>query len=787
MGYAALRYTLGVTLLAGLYYLTGKLGLALATPPGFATVIWPAAGIALGIVLIWGMKYLPGVFIGSLLVNLDKALHQAEPASLSVAVTIGVGIGCGAVLQAAAEVYLCRLAGVAKRRFDNDKIIASFYVSTAISCCVAPLIGVTVLYLAGAVQPEQILVNITVWLTGDVLGAWIFAPVAIFIFAPASFASNQRRLAVVGPLMTAFVVFVVVQASAGKEAHRRQQLKFEQEAATIASRFRERVNGYLDILASIESYFNSIDEVTYAQYKSFTEILTTRYPGIQALSWNRRVTAADRKNFEADIQSQGFAGYRIKDPAPGGTFNRAPQRDVYFPVTFVAPYKRNSTAHGFDTYHTGPPSGDKRRKVLDAARDSGVTHVTGRIEIVQDRHSRYGLLFYRPVYSAPASTIAERQRLHRGFCAGVFFVPDLLRSTSEAATARNMQFQLLDVENGQLKTLFDSRTPDNKEPAKPLTIAPGAIRWAARMPVAGRTWQLHFQDDRLQNASQFPLVWNVVVSGFLFTSLAGAFVLLVTGRTDRVEQIVRQRTAELERSNANLERSNIDLQHFAYVASHDLQTPLRSISGFSQLLQAEVKESSEKVDRYVFRIVRATQRMQALIDDLLEYSRVGSSGHRFEKAALEDALADSLVMLDSVVQESGAVITHDKLPELIFDPSQITQVFQNLIGNSIKYMPAGSKPAIHVAAVVENGLCKVTVRDNGIGISKKHQERIFDIFRRLHTQTEYAGTGIGLALCRRIVQRHGGRIWVESELGAGSEFHFVIPETPPAEDSVEPA
>ncbi len=166
--------------------------------------------------------------------------------------------------------------------------------------------------------------------------------------------------------------------------------------------------------------------------------------------------------------------------------------------------------------------------------------------------------------------------------------------------------------------------------------------------------------------------------------------------------------------------------------------------------------------------------MQALINDLLTYSRVGTQGKDFELIDCEAVLDRTLVNLQAAVQENEAVLTHYPLPTVMADDSQLGQVFQNLIGNAIKYH-GDEQPEVHIGAERKNGVWLFSVRDNGIGIDPEHAERIFLIFQRLHTRAEYSGTGIGLAICKRIVERHGGRIWVESEPGKGSSFYFTIP------------
>lgn len=241
-----------------------------------------------------------------------------------------------------------------------------------------------------------------------------------------------------------------------------------------------------------------------------------------------------------------------------------------------------------------------------------------------------------------------------------------------------------------------------------------------------------------------------------------------------LEHRVAERTAELARANDALERSNVELQQFAYVASHDLQSPLRSISGFVQLLQKDYAERlDQQANQWIERVVENTKRMQALIHDLLVYSRNGSEARPFAPTDTREVFDHALEALEDSIRNTGAEINHGDLPTVSGDRSQLVQLFQNLIDNGIKYR-GDEPPKIHVTAEAKGGEWLFSVRDNGIGIAPKHSEKIFGIFQRLHTQHAYPGTGIGLAICRRVVHRHHGRIWVESEVGKGSVFYFTI-------------
>jgi PAS domain S-box-containing protein len=237
--------------------------------------------------------------------------------------------------------------------------------------------------------------------------------------------------------------------------------------------------------------------------------------------------------------------------------------------------------------------------------------------------------------------------------------------------------------------------------------------------------------------------------------------------------IIRDIT-EHKQTLAELERSNKDLEQFAYAASHDLQEPLRTVSNFSQLLGRRYKGKLDaKADQFIGFIVDGTTRMQEMIDNLLVYSRVTTRAKPFEPTDFKTVFDQALANVKMAVEESGALVIHDPLPTVMADASQMVQLFQNLLSNAIKFRK--EKPRIIVSAVQKGNEWHFSVKDNGIGIAPEFMEYIFKMFQREHASAEYPGTGIGLAICKRIVERHGGRIWVESEQGKGSTFYFTIP------------
>ncbi len=303
-------------------------------------------------------------------------------------------------------------------------------------------------------------------------------------------------------------------------------------------------------------------------------------------------------------------------------------------------------------------------------------------------------------------------------------------------------------------------------------------------PVLGKNNEVQYIIHRVEDVTEFIRLKEAETSQLkLMQKLqthAGKMEVEIFHRAQEIQEVnkhLERVTKELEEYNGKLASSNERLKEFAYVASHDLQEPLRMISNFVQLLQKRYKNKlDEEADEFIQYAVSGAERMKALINDLLMYSRVDTQGKPFKETSMQQVLDCTLVDLQQTIEEVGAKISFDSLPPVYGDATQLGQVWQNLIVNALRYRDPTKPVEIQVGVSSDDGYWKFFIKDNGIGIDPQFHEKVFKIFQRLHSYQDHEGTGIGLAVCKRIIEHHGGKIWIESELNKGAIFHFTLPK-----------
>jgi len=569
-----------------------------------------------------------------------------------------------------------------------------------------------------------------------------------------------------------FVLLLAVTALtwwwARADRERDAQAAFAYEAASLESRLLAHLARTELVLTSGRSLLGASEFVSRDEWRRFVATLQIEntLPGVLGLGYAQVLRTQDLAAHVAAIRRDGFADYRVW---PAG------EREVYAPIVYLEPFpERNRRAIGFDMF-----SEPVRREAATRAVESGEIALSPRVHLVQETGGdpQPGFLMFAPAYQGklPRSTPAERRAALLGFVYSPFRVGDFMSATMEPPNAR-VALELYDGAGIDPAALL--YTPASSTfPRRPRFTA------ARTLDVGGHRWTLgfastpEFESALDHRTPEFILYGGTVVSALIFAIALS----LLTGRR-RALALADRRTLELRTTNERLvrqtrelERSNAELEQFAYVASHDLREPLRTVTSFTQLLEEEHGQGLQgDARRYMQYIIDGNRRMQMLIDDLLSLSRVGSRTAPHVPLSVAEVLQDVLQALTQALEESGGgVELAGTLPDVIGDRTQLVQLFQNLIGNALKFR-SREPPRIRVAAMRDEDWWQLAVADNGIGIDRRYFDRIFVIFQRLHGRGEYPGNGIGLAICKKIVERHGGLIWVESQVGQGATFYFTL-------------
>lgn len=805
-GATVMRYLAWVMLLAVVYYVTGRLGLLLAVPPGYATAIWPPSGIILAGIILLGYRYWPGVLIGSVAVNLFTAFDPTNQQTMLISGGIATLIGMGASLQAVVSAWLIRRFVQLPNGLEAVRAIGLLLIlGGPIGCLIAATNGVTVLALAGLLPWENVALNWLTWWVGDAIGVIVFTPVVLLLFLRDGAISRRRKLLVGGMLGICFVIAIFVFLLASYAERYRQQEELVRVTHELQSQLTTELVGSIDMLASIDAFFRASEEVTAAEFMRFTATLMHSRPGLYSLSWNALVTAAERPAFEAAMQAQGFPTYQITDRTPTGRLIRAAPRPSYVPVTYTAAPATNLRSLGYDTYGEA-----ERRKALDMARDYGAARMTGRINVVQDEANRYAFIIFHPIYTSdqvPTTLAARRQEL-RGYAAGVFILPDLLATITRIAKQQGLEFVLRDNSVGPAtRLLYDSRTADYKEGPAVRYRAASTELHGEHISIGGRDliFQILPTNEYLLNHASWS-VWFTLTGGLLFTGLFGIFLLVVTGQTDMVRRKVKERTAQMQAYATEIEQTNQALaiardqalaasrfkSEFLATMSHEIRTPMNGIMGMTELL-LETELDSEQRD-YARVSYEESHKLLELINSILDFSKIEAGKIILEEAPFAPAHeVDSVIRLLSAKAQSKGIsllsaVASQVPAQVIGDALRLRQVLLNLASNAVKFTEKGevvvtmscqwlgtpALPAESAHALVQ---LQLTVRDTGIGMSTETLATLFDPFTQADSSTtrRYGGTGLGLAITQRLVELMGGDIQVHSQVGVGSQFTVTIP------------
>ncbi len=798
-----------VAVFAASYYLAGKSGLLPAISPGYATAIWPASGVALAAILLFGYRMWPAILLGAILINGELSIDGYAQGPLKwTVVTLSVAVG--STLQAVASAFLIRrFVGFPNPLNQESAILRFLVLGSPIGCLIAPTWGAVTLLVSGDHQWTTLPLDWFTWWVGDAIGVLIFTPLILVWFARPRKLWRPRRFSLTLALGIAFSLTVSVFMLASEWESKRQRLEFQQQASRITYNLELHLRGYIEVLHSIDNLYSSSSDVSRENFRAFVRRHYQRLHAIQALEWIPYVSDKRRAHFEQEARRDGLTGFRITERSAQKTMIPAAQRAEYYPVYYVEPLEGNEAALGFDL-----ASSATRLAALNEARDSGANVATAPITLVQEKGSQAAFLVFLPVYHAgrdvAPTSVPERRDSLRGFVLGVFRSGDVIEDAALADLASS-GIELLVEDRAAVagtEVLYDNRSHGSTPQVRPES-AVNEVRTTTDIEVGGRRWHLSFTPTPGYLAAQATWhLWMVLIGGVLFSGLLGALLLMMSGRTERITQLVEERTIELTRVNADLtteiterrriqqelveaklvaEKADRTKSEFLANMSHELRTPLNAIIGYSEILKEDADEAQQtSASKDLSQIQTAGHHLLGLINDVLDLSKVEAgrmevSLERFEPQSLINevvAMVEPLVerndnKLEVEIVDAGTMYT---------DQTKLRQILFNLLSNAAKFTQQGSI-VLRCKSLQDAGTTwlEFQVTDSGIGMTEAQMGQVFEAFSQADSSTtrHYGGTGLGLTITKSFCELLGGKIAAESKMGVGSTFTVRVPATIP--------
>lgn len=552
-----------------------------------------------------------------------------------------------------------------------------------------------------------------------------------------------------------------------ENAEERQRDEFDRQASRAIDHLLERMEKYegglwagVGVIDSFNRRGQNLERLDWVTFAESID-LVGRYPGINGIGVIYHVSQGGLDEYVA----------RYRSEYPELAFDHHPEVDVehHFPITFLEPVAGNEAALGLDmAFET------ERRDGAMRAMTTGKAQITGPIVLVQDEGKTPGFLFFAPFYDHEhAKTLDSFQ--------GMVYAPFVVKRLVTGALERGNRSVALIVRDGDT-VLYDESAA---------VIDPEHPRFSVQRSVDlyGRTWEFDCQSieplgGMLSNAQAATIMaCGLTIDTLLFT----VFVLLTRSRR-RAERFAEEKTRELRETVHELEQSNVDLEQFAFIASHDLQTPMRTVGNFAQVLKEDLSGRINEDEEYVLdTMIRATSRMKAMVTSVLEYSRIDGAAPP-DEVDLERLLQDLIWELGEEIAVSVAEVEHGVLPTLHVPVESASLLFRNLLSNALKFRRPDVHPRVRFDAERTDRGWRITCTDNGIGVEPEHREKVFEVFKRLHRESEYSGSGIGLSICRKVVCGLGGTIRIEDAPGGGARFVIELPDSATcASDRRDPA
>ncbi|AUB79747.1 CHASE domain-containing protein [Candidatus Thiodictyon syntrophicum] len=782
-----------ITAIALAYALLGAAGLTLAIPPGYASPVFPAAGLALACALWFGRAALPGVWLGSALLNLAQTWlgGTLNPTTVGVALVIAAG----ATLQAeGGRRLVTRWQGSAWRALERDQDAFAFLLlGGVLAAVVSASISVTALAATGVVERAEVPFTWWNWYVGDCLGVLVFAPLALSLLNRQDPLWRERRRRFLIPMLLTLGLAGLAFYGAARWERLSQDGQLQGDGETIARRINDRLITHREVLSSLRHFIEATPDFSFAQFEQFTRLTLHDNPDIFALSFNDLVTEAERPAFERRLSAGSpFGPYRITERDRERRLIPAAARPEYVAVRYIVPLADNQPALGYDIY-----SEPVRRAAIERARASRAMAVTAPIRLVQEQQPRAGVLELLPVTETPAPGGPREGRLS-GFAVGVVKVDELVEIATRGLVPAGLVLRLTDPAAPVAQGLLYQSQPGDAGPRPQ-----AALHWGTVLRLGDRDWDLSVTPTADYRQQHRPwLAWAVGVAGLMFATLLQVLMLGMTGRTaviqryrDNLEELVEERTGQLAERTRQADAANRAKSEFLSNMSHEIRTPMNAMLGLAQVLERDTLSSEQR--QMVQRIRAAGRTLLGIINDILDLSKIEAGQIQVETRPFEllPILAQVESLMGQLARTKGLGLRIDAPPGLANwlrgDPLRLEQVLVNLVGNAVKFTERGlvQVRVRQPAADADRVRLRFEVADTGIGIAPEHLATLGQPFTQADgtISRRFGGTGLGLAISKHLVELMGGTFGCDSALGVGSTFWFELPYARATEDDALPA
>jgi len=840
------------------YMVTGRLGLELAIPPGYATAIWPPSGIALAAVLVAGPSIWPGILLGALGVAILNGFDASSPIQLALSLGIPLVIATGAALQAVVGAALVRRGNAEALNFaDVGDVFRLFSLGGLLASTISAGIGIIGLSMASRLPSAAIPGTFATWWAGNAIGVFVFTPLTLAWTAQPRSTWTNRWRAITVCLFTSFGLTALLATMTVTM----ERAKVSEDFAAISGRLASAVEGALvgidqptgEVAAGI--FREGIREGVRIWLIGGSDVLaanSTDLPSPFVLYKGGVFGGKIKLGGEVPAPSRGHDWRLWTAPNPIFFFHHRLNNSW---LVLLGGLVFTGLLGVFVMVVTGREVALRHlvesRTAMLAASEARLREYSEAVadwfwESDQElRFTSFSDSFETTLGCSPAVMLGKRQwdvaddtmevdpaqweahiadlTTHRPFRDFKYWIsddsgrPKWIKTsgiprydsngtflgyrgtgtdvTGAVANAHRMHMLNRAVEQSPVSVMITDLEPridyvndkflastglarDEVIGCNPKTLpsmmaSPEIFDEILRTLQSGQEWRGEFPNYR-KNGEMF---WELATVQPI-QNMEGKVTNYLVIKTDITER--KQTEAKMAELMEELSRSNQELEQFAYVASHDLRQPLRMVSSYVSLLERRTKgRLSEEEMEFITFARDGANRMDRMILDLLDYSRTGRNTDDFEPVALAEVFSDVLQNLELTIAESNATVEVPKdLPVVQGNYTELVRLFQNLIGNGIKYRAPETIPRIEVSCDDAEDGWVMSIKDNGIGIPPDQFDRIFGVFQRLHTRDQYEGTGIGLAVCRKVVESHGGHIKVSSEVGSGSVFAITLPHSP---------